>query len=321
MLKGIYGVSRFSTAAAVALIASLVYLPSPLLAQQMRQSYQQFEIDRGATLYSSNCMECHTDGAGVPGVNFRTGQFPNGSTDEDLISAIHNGIPGTTMPPHDFDGADLTALVAYIRSLAQADSVPIKLGDPKKGRALFQQTGCLGCHRVGSEGAQTALNLTDTGALHPPSYLERALLDPNSILAATPQSRLVRAVTTTGKVVTGRRMNEDTYTLQLIDDHENLVSFDKSDLRSVTILKESPMPSVKGQFTTDQLSDLVAYLASLKGSGQVAVQFGSAAKIGSAYVTGGRGRGGAAPLADPPTSPTVAPSPSTPTPPTSGGGR
>jgi hypothetical protein len=113
-------------------------------------------------------------------------------------------------------------------------------------------------------------------------------------------------------------MNEDTYTLQLIDDHENLVSFDKSDLRSVTILKESPMPSVKGQFTTDQLSDLVAYLASLKGSGQVAVQFGSAPKIGSAYVTGGRGRGGAAPPAD---SPTVAPSPSIPTPPTSGGGR
>src|SRR5690348_15548992 len=176
----------------VAVVTSLfLFRSSPLVAQQMGQQYQQFEIDRGAGLYAANCAECHTDGGGVPGTNFRTGQFPTGSRDEDLISAIHNGVPGTVMGPHEFDGNDLAALVAYIRSLAQSDAVPIKLGDPQKGHALFQQNGCLECHRVGTDGGHTALNLTDTGALHPPSYLERALLDPNAVLPLTPESRLV----------------------------------------------------------------------------------------------------------------------------------
>ena len=48
------------------------------------------------------------------------------------------------------------------------------------------------------------------------------------------------------------------------DDRENLVSLDRTTLRSYTILKESPMPSVKGKLTDSQVSDLVAYLASLK---------------------------------------------------------
>jgi putative heme-binding domain-containing protein len=263
----------------------------------MEQDYQRFQIDRGATLYASNCIECHADGTGVPGVNLRTGQFPHGSADQDLIKAIRDGIPGTMMPPHDnLTGPDITALVAYIRSLAKDETAPVKLGDPAKGRALFQQNGCLNCHRVGAEGSHTALNLSDAGTAHPPSYLQRALLDPDATLAETPGSRLIRAVTPTGKVITGRRLNEDTYTVQIIDSHENLISLDKSGLRSLTVIKESPMPSLKGKLSADQLSDLVAYLASLKGTGpQAAVtQYGSPPGIGSGFAAGGRGgRGGA----------------------------
>jgi cytochrome c oxidase cbb3-type subunit III len=284
--------------AASALGASLVALSLPLEAQQMEQEYQRFEIDRGATLYSDNCVECHADGTAVPGVNLRTGQFPHGSTDDDLMSAIRNGIPGTMMPPHDFSGPDLAALLAYVRSLAEDNTGPVKLGNPAKGEALFEnQGGCLNCHRVGEKGSRTALNLSDTGALHPPSYLQRALLDPNAVLALTPESRLTRAVTKQGKVITGRRLNEDTYTIQLIDDHENLVSLDKDDLRSITILKESPMPSVKGTLTDEQISDLVAYLALLKGTTPEAAvtQFGSGPGVGNGFSAGGRGggRGGA----------------------------
>jgi putative heme-binding domain-containing protein len=279
-----------------AIVAALFCAPSyPLQAQQMQQDYQRFQIDRGATLYSSNCAECHADGTGVPGVNLRTAQFPRGSTDDDLMNAIRDGIPGTMMPPHDLPGADLAALVAYIRFLAQDQTGPVKLGDPAKGQALFQQNGCLSCHRVGAEGSRTAVNLSDTGTLHPPSYLERAVLDPNSVLTELPQSRLVRAVTKEGKTISGRRLNEDTYTIQLMDDRESLISLDKSDLRSLTIAKESPMPSVKGKLTTDQLSDLVAYLASLKTSTPqtAAAQYGAPPGVGSGFAAGRGGRGGA----------------------------
>jgi cytochrome c oxidase cbb3-type subunit III len=277
----------------IAFAVSLFVFCFTLAAQQLEQDYQRFQIDRGAALYASNCIECHADGTGVPGVNLRTGQFPHGSTDQDLISAIHNGIPGTMMPAHDFAAPDLSALVAYIRSLANDETGPVKLGDPAKGRVLFQQNSCFNCHRVGTEGSHTALNLSDAGTLHPPSFLLRALLNPNTVLAEQPGNRLVRAVTANGKVVSGRRLNEDTYTVQIIDSQENLVSLDKSTLRSLTIVEQSPMPSLKDKLTPEQLSDLVAYLASLKDTGtQTAAQYGAPPGVGSGFAAGRGGRGG-----------------------------
>jgi mono/diheme cytochrome c family protein len=76
----------------------------------------------------------------------------------------------------------------------------------------------------------------------------------------------VRAVTRDGKVISGRRLNEDTYTVQLIDEQERLVSLDKAGLREYTVVKTSSMPSYKDKLTSEELSDLVAYLRSLKGS-------------------------------------------------------
>jgi hypothetical protein len=80
-----------------------------------------------------------------------------------------------------------------------------------------------------------------------------------------PINRPVRAITRDGKVINGRRLNEDTYTVQMIDEQEKLVSFVKSDLREFTILTASPMPSYQSTFTPDELADIVAYLLSLKG--------------------------------------------------------
>ena len=114
-----------------------------------------------------------------------------------------------------------------------------------------------------------------------------------------PESRFVRAVTSKGTVVIGRRMNEDTYTIQLMDDHENLVTLEKGDLTSMTVLKDSPMPSLKGKFTDEQISDVVAYLASLKSAqATTPTSFGSGPGVGNGFNSGGgRGRGGAAPAA------------------------
>jgi hypothetical protein len=80
-----------------------------------------------------------------------------------------------------------------------------------------------------------------------------------------PINRPVRIVTRDGRTIRGRRLNEDTYTVQLIDDQERLVSLVKADLREYTILTVSPMPSYKDKLTPDELADVVAYLLSLKG--------------------------------------------------------
>jgi len=234
-----------------------------------QQTYQQDDIDRGAGIYAANCVVCHADGAGVPGVDLRAGQFRRAATDQDLVGIIHNGIPGSAMPAHpDFSNSDLIAIVAYVRNMRDYNSKPVKLGDIARGKALFEgEGGCLNCHRVNGKGSHVALDLSSAGAIHPAAFLQRALLDPESTAAEMPESHILRAVKKNGDVITGRRLNEDTFTIQLIDNHEHLVSLEKADLRSLTILQGTSMPSLSGKFTDDQISDLVAYLASLKRPG------------------------------------------------------
>jgi putative heme-binding domain-containing protein len=123
--------------------------------------------------------------------------------------------------------------------------------------------GCTRCHRVEAQGSRVAPDLSDIVAARSAGSLLRSLTDPTSQMM--PINRPVRAVTRDGKVVNGRRLNEDTYTVQLLDDQERLISLVKSDLREYTILTASPMPSYRSTLSTDELADVVAYLLSLKG--------------------------------------------------------
>ena len=105
--------------------------------------------------------------------------------------------------------------------------------------------------------------LSDIGVARSAGSLLRSLTDPNSQMM--PINRPVRIVTRDGRTINGRRLNEDTYTVQLIDDQEKLVSLTKADLREFTILTVSPMPSYRDRLTPDEIADVVAYLLSLKG--------------------------------------------------------
>jgi len=109
-----------------------------------------------------------------------------------------------------------------------------------------------------------APDLSDVGAFRAPEALQRSLTDPSSSML--PLNRFVRAVTRDGKVISGRRLNEDTYTVQLITTDERLTSLIKGDLREYTVLKTSAMPSYKEKLTAAELDDVVAYLRTLKGS-------------------------------------------------------
>ena len=77
-------------------------------------------------------------------------------------------------------------------------------------------------------------------------------------------NRPVHIVTRDGKVIDGRRLNEDTYTVQIADEEGRLLSLAKADLREFKISTKSPMPSYKGELTPEELADLVSYLLSLK---------------------------------------------------------
>ena len=256
---------NFLMAAFLCAFVSLCLCVSSILGQEHVGQYSQVDVETGFNLYNANCITCHgANGDSIPGVNLRSGQFRRASTDSDLNRILQTGIPGTAMPPGRFNTAELAGLVAYLRAMRDFDTRPAR-GDAGRGQALFEgKGGCAKCHRVNGKGSRLAPDLTDIGAVRSPDALERSLLDPTS--AMLPVNRSVRAVTRDGKVITGRRLNEDTYTVQLIDAQERLVSLSKSDLREYTVVKTSSMPSYKNELTSGELDDLVTYLRTLKGS-------------------------------------------------------
>ena len=133
-----------------------------------------------------------------------------------------------------------------------------------RGQAVYNENGdCASCHRIRRQGSRLAPDLSDVGTVRSAGALERSLLDPTGSML--PKNRSIRAVTRDGRTITGRRINEDTYAVQIIDETEHLVSVDKKNLREYTVLTTSPMPSYEDQITQQELSDLLAYLLSLKG--------------------------------------------------------
>jgi putative heme-binding domain-containing protein len=234
-------------------------------AQEHVGQYSQTDVETGFNLYNANCITCHgANGDALAGVNLRGGQFRRVSTDSELNRLIQTGIPGTAMPPGRFGTGELAALVAYIRAMRDYDTRPAR-GDAARGQALFEgKGGCAGCHRVHGKGSLAAPDLSDIGAVRTPDALEQSLVDPGA--AMLPINRPVRAVTRDGRVITGRRLNEDTYSVQLMTTEQRLVSLMKEDLREYTVLKTSSMPSFKDRLSPSELDDVVAYLRTLKGS-------------------------------------------------------
>ncbi len=227
--------------------------------------YSPADIAYGARLYDAQCTTCHgANGEGVGGVNLRSGTFRNAVTDQDLLRVIGNGIPGTGMLAFRLDAAELAGIIAFLRNMNSFDRASVKSGDAARGRATFEGKGaCTRCHRVGAQGARVAPDLSDIGTLRSPASLLRSLTEPTSQMM--PINRPVRAVLRDGTVINGRRLNEDTYTVQLFDERERLVSLTKADLREYTILTTSPMPSYRNTLSPDEIADVVAYLLSLKG--------------------------------------------------------
>jgi putative heme-binding domain-containing protein len=237
----------------------------PVAAQDHVGQYSQADIERGSRLYGGNCAFCHgAGGDGVPNVDLRSGKFRRAASDEDLGRLIVTGVPGTAMPPHKFQDAELTGIVAFIRSMRDLHPATVAVGDARRGKEIFTGKGaCMSCHRVNGQGSRVAPDLSDIGMIRSANSLQKSLLDPTANML--PINRPVRAVTRDGTVIDGRRLNEDTYSVQLIDAGEHLVSLTKADLKEYVVSKTSTMSSYRDKFNAQELADVVAYLLTLNG--------------------------------------------------------
>jgi putative heme-binding domain-containing protein len=198
-------------------------------------------------------------------VTLGQGKFRRASSDNDLVQIIRNGIAGTAMPPGNFSPTQAKVIVAYVRSLAETAARGGSTdGVASRGEVLFDGKGnCLKCHRVKNSGSRLGPDLTDIGNLRTAAELERSLLDPGT--EVLPQNRLIRIVLKNGSTVTGRLLNQDTFSVQLIDGNNKLLSLPRSSMNEVTFLDQSIMPSYRDKFSTGELRDLITYLISLKG--------------------------------------------------------
>jgi putative heme-binding domain-containing protein len=242
-------------------------LAGALLAKALcaQSGYSPADIQAGKQLYGVNCSACHgPNGDFVSGVDLGHGKFRRASTDNELVAIMLQGIRDTPMPPANLSDQQAHQVVAYLRSMAAAyDGNGASKADVARGKALFETKGCLNCHRVNDHGSRVGPDLTNIGARQKRDDIERSIVDPNAEVVA--ENRYVHVVTRDGVTITGRILNEDTFTLQLIDSKEKLVSLQKADLRQFEFLKDSPMPSYRDKLSGNELSDLVGYLVSLKG--------------------------------------------------------
>jgi cytochrome c oxidase cbb3-type subunit 3 len=150
----------------------------------------------------------------------------------------------------------LIPTVAGIALLAQSS------GDPANGKLIFEGKGtCTNCHRIKGNGSHFGPDLSEVGA-RSPEQLQTSILDPDAEIA--PANRICRVVSKNGTATIGRLLNEDTFSLQMIDKTERLLSFQKADLREYSFETKSPMPSFRDKLTAQELADVVAYLGTFK---------------------------------------------------------
>jgi cytochrome c oxidase cbb3-type subunit III len=205
-------------------------------------------------------------------------KLPRAPDDAALAQVISLGIPGTQMPGTRMTADENRQLVAYIRRLGRSQAVQVP-GNRANGELLFWYKGnCGRCHAVGPRGGRIGPDLTEIGTKRGAEHLRESLLDPEAEIPETfavyrrvifmPDNFLqVRVVTRDGRPITGIRMNEDTFTIQIRDYSDRLYSFRKEDLREFhKDWGKSPMPSYRGAFSDSEIQDVIAYLVSLEGA-------------------------------------------------------
>ena len=225
------------------------------------------DMRMGQRQFQSKCTSCHgVDAAGgeeADGPDLTTGRFEHASTDAGLYDVIREGIEGTSMRGLRRAGdQEIWQLVTYLRTLSRDVDLASLPGSVEAGRATFERLDCGRCHMVEGRGGRLGPDLSRVGGRRGPEELARDLAEPSAEVA--PRWWTVRVTRADGTVVEGLRMGEDTFNLRIMDDEERLRSFSKASLRSVERVRKSTMPAEA--LADAERDDLVAYLASLRGS-------------------------------------------------------
>lgn len=224
------------------------------------------QIDQGRALFRSNCAFCHgADARGGRGPNLVSVPLAHVESDDAIKTVIREGVPGTSMPAFSALTAQETSqIVAYLKSLHVGVNRQVHVaGDAAKGRQVYLRNGCSGCHRIAGDGSVFGPDLTRIGSARSAEYIRESIVNPSADVPLEYQG--VTVVTRDGRSITGIRVNEDTFSVQLRDASQQFRMFQKDGVREVKDAGKSLMPAYS-RLPESDLQDLLAYLNTLRGA-------------------------------------------------------
>jgi len=242
-------------------------------------------VTQGAVLFRQECVFCHGVSArgGMRGPDLTTGSWSHGGSDAELAATISAGVPGTAMPPNKLTEEEIWQIIAYLRTLQQPVMPPT--GDARRGETLFfGATRCSSCHMVNGRGGRVGPELSTVGSGRSRAYIIESIREPGRRLSenrafggdASLKYDTVTLVTADGSTVVGVPLNEDTFTVQVMDMNERVHSLEKKSLKSFRHENRSLMPAYDLNRLSDaDLDDMVAFLQTLRA--------GSSAKKGGSH--------------------------------------
>jgi putative heme-binding domain-containing protein len=226
-----------------------------------------------------NCAFCHGLGArgGGRGPDLTRAHKRHGDSDADMFQNISQGIPGTVMPANGTNGQgvgmtddEIWQIIAYLRSIqVQAPIHPV--GNAVHGKELFYGVAnCSSCHMVAGKGGRLGPDLTAVGTARTIDSLVESVRNPSKRLAwgltestkeFAQEYETVTVVTSDGHEVKGVTLNEDQFSLQMMDTAEQIHLLEKDKLRSIQKSRNSLMPAYNLTVLSDRdLDDIIAYL-------------------------------------------------------------
>jgi putative heme-binding domain-containing protein len=260
----------------------------PLRAQAKNPYASDAKIAKlGEFEFRANCAFCHGLGArgGGRGPDLTRTPKKHGDSDAEIFTTINNGVPGTAMPPNGAtqQGVGMTEeevwqVVTYIRSVEKKSDAK-SLGNAEHGKQLFYGSAACGtCHMVNGKGGRLGPDLSGAASGRSTEYLAESLRAPNKRLAQgiseamkefSQEYETANVTAADGTKYVGVVLNEDAFTLQILDTRENLHSWEKNSLKSYQKTRQSLMPAYDEKVLPEKdLQDLLAFLAAASGGGK-----------------------------------------------------
>ena len=202
------------------------------------------------------CSRCHgLDAKGSQAPDLTQRVLRHGNSDEALARNIRDGIPGTGMKGFAWPDKRIGQIISFLREQQRAGQPKVVPGDPAHGRVIFDKHKCDACHWTGQNGGRRGPDLSRSrGTLE---YFRKVIVDPAAHVAR--EYHLVSLLKSDGRVVHGMRLSENSYYIQLIDEHDRLYTIAKVDVDELHRPGQSLMPNYQ-----KDLDNLIAYLFSLR---------------------------------------------------------